>query len=311
MRLFVKTAVAVAALPLLVTACSTSSGSTVSATSTTSGSTTSGSGSPAAASSMSTGGGGGGSAGGLLAGLSASQIASEATANFKAASSVHVTGTIGGSGPAEKLDLTTAPGKCAGTVSIAGSVTTFVEIGDTLWIKVGGLNQYVKTTSKNSQYQGMVGICVVTEIARVLDFPGVGKGSTSVVDGQQALKLTEPLGIGASYVTLSSTPEYVRVKVPNEQLDFSAYNAPMSVNPPPASEVISGPAGAGLIIGHHPPLIRVAAQYLGPTNSSSRATESRRATEIAVRRENRQATPSRSSVSPQSRRMSSDSLTNM
>ena len=42
-------------------------------------------------------------------------------------------------------------------------------------------------------------------------------------------------------------------------------------------------------------------QYFGPTNSSSLATASRRATEIVVGFENRQATPSRSSASPHSR----------
>ena len=42
-------------------------------------------------------------------------------------------------------------------------------------------------------------------------------------------------------------------------------------------------------------------QYFGPTNSSSLATASRRATEMVVGFENRQATPSRSSASPHSR----------
>ena len=48
----------------------------------------------------------------------------------------------------------------------------------------------------------------------------------------------------------------------------------------------------------------------GTTNSSSRTTASRRATEIEFRREKRQATPSRSSVSPHNRRMSADSFVN-
>ena len=42
-------------------------------------------------------------------------------------------------------------------------------------------------------------------------------------------------------------------------------------------------------------------QYFGPTNSSSLATASRRATEMVVGFENRQATPSRSSASPHNR----------
>jgi hypothetical protein len=51
-------------------------------------------------------------------------------------------------------------------------------------------------------------------------------------------------------------------------------------------------------------------QYFGPTNSSSRATASRFATEIVFGFENRHSTSSRSSVSPHSPRMSADSLTN-
>jgi hypothetical protein len=58
------------------------------------------------------------------------------------------------------------------------------------------------------------------------------------------------------------------------------------------------------------PWIAAIAQYLGPTNSSSLATASRRATEIVVGLENRQATPSRSSASPHNRWMSTDLLTN-
>jgi glycine hydroxymethyltransferase len=49
-------------------------------------------------------------------------------------------------------------------------------------------------------------------------------------------------------------------------------------------------------------------QNFGPTNTSSRATASRRATEIALRRENRQPTPSWSRASPHRLRMSLDSL---
>jgi hypothetical protein len=55
---------------------------------------------------------------------------------------------------------------------------------------------------------------------------------------------------------------------------------------------------------------RQSSQYLSPTNSSSRATASRRATEMTFGREKRHTTPSRSSASPHNRRMSLDSLLN-
>ncbi len=51
-------------------------------------------------------------------------------------------------------------------------------------------------------------------------------------------------------------------------------------------------------------------QNFGPTNSSSRATAARRATEIVVGLEYRHSTPSRSSASPHSRKISPDRFTN-
>ncbi len=63
-------------------------------------------------------------------------------------------------------------------------------------------------------------------------------------------------------------------------------------------------------LAFQPRHVRAHSQYLGPTNSSSRATASRFATEIVFGFENRHSTPNRSSVSPQSARMSADSLTN-
>lgn len=51
-------------------------------------------------------------------------------------------------------------------------------------------------------------------------------------------------------------------------------------------------------------------QYFGPTNSSSRATAARRATEIVSGLEKRHSTPSMSSASPHNSRMSTDLLLN-
>lgn len=240
MRLVTKTAVVAgaAALPLLVAACSAASSSPVS--SSVSGSV-SGSGSATAAvasSSASASGSASGSAGGPLASLTAEQIADKATADFKAASSVHAVGTVSG----EKIDLTIAPGKCSGTITTSAGPLKLIQIGSTLWINAGGSGPYVKTTSNNSQYEGMLGFCTYAAIAQ--DFSAAGaalaKGPVTDIDGQQTIKLTVQGMSESSYVTDTATPEYLRADLTDMTMDFSGYNAPVSITAPPSSDVISG-----------------------------------------------------------------------
>lgn len=232
MRLIVKAAAVAAtvAVPLFVTACSTSS----SATSGSSGSpsATAPSASPTSSSATSTAAG---ATGDPLASLTADQILSKATADFKAASSMHAAGSIGVSGASEKLNLTIATGKCAGTVTTSAGKVTVVELGSTTWVKVS--SEYFKVNAGNSQYQGMTGFCIPAAIAGDLNISAASKGVTSVIGSQQALQLKEA-GLGSVYVSESATPEFLRVNILTMNMDFSDYNAPVSISPPPASQVI-------------------------------------------------------------------------
>lgn len=229
MRLIVTAATTAAALSLLVTACKSTSASS-SSTSLPSASTASAS--PAANTS------GGGSGGGPLASLTADQIASKANANLKAAASFHLyeRSTINGS--TETEDLTGRSGECKGTYSIGGTTVTFVLIAKTLWVEVNKDGTYLKGSTTNTQYQTMIKACTPALTAGLVDqAPGLTKRTTTVIDGQSVLQLSD--ASASIYVTNSATPEYVRVDVLGlERMDFSDINAPVSISPPPASEVL-------------------------------------------------------------------------
>lgn len=217
---------AAGALPLLVAACSSSSGPAAASPTATAISSASSDSAPASA-----------PAGGPLASLTAEQIASKATSDFKAASSVHATGTVAG----EKVDLTVAPGKCAGTITTSAGPLKVIQIGGTAWIGVGS-GHYLKTTGNNSQYQGMLGFCSYAGIAQDFSVAGaaLAKGPVSEIDGQQAIQLTVQGTSGSSYVSDTATPEYLRADLPDMKMDFSGYNGPVAITAPPSSDVISG-----------------------------------------------------------------------
>ncbi len=217
------------ALPLLIAACSSPSSSPASSSavssSTVSSSTASGSALPTSSA------------------LSADQIAGKANADLKAATSYRLSGTIATSATPETMKLTHAAGNCAGTISIGNQPISFVQIGSTAWIRLGSGGDYLKTTTSNSSYKQDLSFCDSIQIAELVNpsMRNLTMGATTTVDGQQVQKLA--LGnVITIYVTVSAMPEYVRVtdNVGSEhvQLDFSSINAPVSINPPPASEVL-------------------------------------------------------------------------
>jgi hypothetical protein len=74
--------------------------------------------------------------GGALDGLSADEIASRATADLKAVSSVHVNGSVQSSGQNIALNLSLGSQGCTGTMGIDGQGSfVLLKIGKSLWIK--------------------------------------------------------------------------------------------------------------------------------------------------------------------------------
>ena len=67
------------------------------------------------------------------------------------------------------------------------------------------------------------------------------KGTTTTIAGLSALQLQDTSASYSAYVTISASPEFLRLNGGSEgQLDFSGYNAPVTLHPPPASETIDG-----------------------------------------------------------------------
>lgn len=171
------------------------------------------------------------------------ELVSEASANFKAASSMHVVGTMGASGSTAKLDLTIAPGKCDGTITTSSGPVTVIQIGSTEWIGAGDTGEYLKMKADDSQYQGVTGYCSIATIAQAFGGAGAGlvKGPVSEVNGHRAVKFSLYGTPSESvYVSDTGTPEFLRADLPDLRMNFSGYNAPVSISAPPASEVISG-----------------------------------------------------------------------
>lgn len=195
-----------------------------------------------------------------LAGLTAGQIAAKAIADLKAASSVHVAGSVTDSGATYAVDLTAGTTNCAGTFGIPGKGSfALLKIGQTLWIKPdnqfwtsAGANaavlhlvegKYVQTSPGNSDFTSVRALCSPAQLAGLLGnkVNHLVKGTTTTIAGQSALQLRDTSTSGSAYVTISASPEFLRLSGGSAgQLDFSGYDAPVTLSPPPASQTIDG-----------------------------------------------------------------------
>jgi hypothetical protein len=200
---------------------------------------------------------------GPLAGLSADQIARRAIDDFKTVSSVHVTGTVKDTGQNIALNLTLGTQGCTGTMGTndEGSFV-LLKIGKTLWIKpddrfwkktagsdadsvmdlVSG--KYIKTSAKGSSLASIGAICDPAQFAKSFgqDMTGMAKGTTTTIAGQPALQIKDTADSASAYVTVSAHPQFLRLDGGggNGKLDFTRYNAPLHLSPPPSAKVLDG-----------------------------------------------------------------------
>jgi hypothetical protein len=195
-----------------------------------------------------------------LAGLTGDQIAARAVADLKAASSVHIAGSITESGSSYGVDLTAGTTGCTGTLAVPGKGSfALLKIGQTLWIRpdtrfwrsagasaavlrlVGG--KWIQTSARDANFSSVTMLCSPAQLAGALGskLTGVVKGPTTVIAGQSAQQLRDTSTSHSAYVTVSATPEFLRLSGGSSgQLDFSDYNAPVTLTPPPASQTIDG-----------------------------------------------------------------------
>ena len=201
--------------------------------------------------------------GGALDGLSADEIARRATADLKVVSSVHVKGSVQSSGQKIALNLSLGSQGCTGTMGIDGQGSfVLLKIGKSLWIKpddkfwnhaagsagsaltdlVSG--KYIKPSAKGSSLASIGALCDPAQFAKSFgsDMTGMVKGTTTTIAGQPALQIKDSGDAASAYVTVDAKPEFLRLDGggSNGRLDFTDYNAPLHLTPPPASKTLDG-----------------------------------------------------------------------
>jgi len=203
-----------------------------------------------------------------LAAVTGSQVETEAFANLKAASSVTLHGDITMSGTFITLNLGIKRGHgCAGTIGYGskGSVKLIL-IGNVLYVNpdatfwkanagakasaiIAGVNgRYVKTTTSAPGMSTIARICDLSQVmASVTVSSAPSKGAVTTVNGIRAMPLEDP-DDDVMYVTDTSKPEIVQMEVPGNGsgtgVVLFAVGAPVTLTPPPASQVFEGsPAG--------------------------------------------------------------------
>ena len=202
-----------------------------------------------------------------LASLTANQVATQALANLKAASSLTMAGTAYDSGQSEVFNLGLKPGQgCAGTMAqgsegsfklIVIGKTVYFNPSDQFWKSQGGTDassiialvngRYIKTSTSASGMSSMTSVCNLSqELASEKVTGTYTKGTLTTLGGIRVLPIVNPKE-GVLYVTDTSKPQVVQiVETKNTgngtgKLTFSV-GAPVTLTAPPASQVIDGSA---------------------------------------------------------------------
>jgi hypothetical protein len=201
-----------------------------------------------------------------LARLSATEVAKKAWANTKAATSVHLAGTVTDSGQTITISETIAHSgtECAGTYSFRGKGTVQVAVlGTTAWEKpddafwrsagtpaaalprVSG--KWVLTSTSTAGKSGPAEMCSLSELIGPnvpTSPPDLNKDPITEPDGKVlSLELMEGAGGASFYVTDTAHPLITRVDSPHwgseGSIKLTGYGAAVTITPPPASEVIT------------------------------------------------------------------------
>jgi len=200
--------------------------------------------------------------GGPLAGQSADAIVTAAVANTEAASSVRMTGAGTNAGKGVMFDLTLVRGKgCEGTVSLSKTQAfRLIYLGQTVWMQPSDAfyaslgtskaalslleGKYIAVKSTDPLTGNISQLCSLSGLLGAVR-PTSGTGSTAVTtyQGRPAIKVTQPGNTGYAYASDTAKPVLLVVTEPGASggnIQFSHYDAPVTITPPPAAQTIDG-----------------------------------------------------------------------
>jgi hypothetical protein len=203
----------------------------------------------------------GGSGGGPLGGMDANQITMKAFADLKAAKSVHVTGPTNENGLRYNLNVTLGATDCQGTFASGAKGTfsvlkvngsTYFSADPTFWklaasgpsVPVETFNGKYLKVGPNSRTLAALGVlCHPSQLASPFSgqVSGMVERGYTTINGQKALHITDSGDSDGIYVSVSSTPEVLRLDAgSNANLTFTNYNAPLNLAPPSANIILDG-----------------------------------------------------------------------
>ncbi len=171
---------------------------------------------------------------------SPSTILSDAKAAAQSASSVHIKGTVGGSGQTVSIDLQlNKQGDSIGSVQARGQTIKIVKVGKQLWVKQSS-SPYIKIPIGSSSASQLTTIADKSAlITQALKPKGtISKVGTSTVNGQDAIQLKDSQGNGSLFVANSTSHPYpLKITASKSSgntgaVTFTDWNQTVVVKPP-------------------------------------------------------------------------------
>jgi hypothetical protein len=199
------------------------------------------------------GGCGGSSSSNGIASETPTEILSAATAAADSASSVHVSGSIVSAGSPITLDLELVRGKGGrGQISESGLSFNLILLDGTAYISgspafyshFGGPaaaqlleGKWLKAPASSGTFSSLGSLTDLNQLLNTAlsDHGALAKGSTTTIDGQQVLSVTDTSHDGTLYVATTGKPYPIEISksgATGGKISFSNWNAPVTLAAP-------------------------------------------------------------------------------
>jgi len=195
----------------------------------------------------------GGSSSNGIASKTPTEILAAATAAADSASSVHVSGSIVSGGSPIMLNLELVAGKGGrGQISEDGLSFNLIQIGGTAYISgspafyrhFGGsaaekllAGKWLKAPASSGSFSSLGSLTDLNQLlsTALSDHGALTKGSTTTIDGQQVLGVTDASHSGTLYVATTGKPYPIEISKSGKsggKIAFDRWNAPVTLTAP-------------------------------------------------------------------------------